>query len=301
MRIEVDDAVRAAAGWLAAHGAEWLGAGPSSACPPPVRGARAILRATALAPLARTLARSPILERRAVGAMLAAAVEAGDYASALALAATAARPADRRAEKIVSRRYRFVWICNPKVASRSMIAALLRADPEAVLVRGRTLEEVLARHPGAASFRRFAFLRHPVGRTLSFHADKHALAVRERKAYRWFVEPWHGVTPGMGFAGFCRWLDTPCGSDVFADRHWLSQSRQVAGADGRLPEFLGRFETLEADWRRITARLGLPPAPLPRLNPRPPGPAPAPDAETAALLRRRYARDFALGGYAGAS
>ena len=86
-------------------------------------------------------------------------------AAAWALVSTAARRPDRRAEKIVSRRYRFLWICNPKAASRSLIAALRAADPEAVLIRHRTLEQVLARYPEAGAFFRFAFLRHPYHRT----------------------------------------------------------------------------------------------------------------------------------------
>ena len=115
----------------------------------------------------------------------------------------------------------------------------------------------------------------------------------------WFIEPWHGLRPGMRFAEFCRWLETPCGSDVFADRHWLSQSRQVATADGRMPDFLGRVETVEADWRAVTERLRLPPVRLPRLNASGAGRAGEAglDGESAALLRRRYAEDFALGGY----
>ena len=79
----------------------------------------------------------------------------------------------------------------------------------------------------------------------------------------------------------------------------FSQSRQVATADGRLPEFLGRCETLEADWHTVCSRLDLPRTVLSRLNPgdRRLRREAVPDAESAALLMRRYAADFALGGY----
>ena len=224
---------------------------------------------------------------------------AGDHAAALGLAANAGRRPDLGAEKIVSHRYRFVWICTPKAASRSIIAALRAADPGALLIEGRSLDRVLARHPEARGYFRFAFLRDPRARILSFWADKHGLARRDRDNRRWFIEPWHGVSLGMDFAAFCRWLATPCGSDAYADRHWLSQARQVADADGRLPDFLGRWETLEADWRWVTGRLGLPAARLPHLNAGPgrPGRAAALDAGAVALLERRYAADFRLGGY----
>ena len=86
------------------------------------RTARAAVRAGALRPLARWLATSVRVEHRELGALLAAAIAEADDAAAWALVSTAARRPDRRAEKIVSRRYRFLWICNPKAASRSLIA-----------------------------------------------------------------------------------------------------------------------------------------------------------------------------------
>ena len=253
--------------------------------------------------LARRLADSPTPEHRDAAAALAAAIEARDHATALALVTTAGRRTDLRAEKMVSRRYRFLWLCNPKVASRSIIAALCAADPGAELFRNRTLDEVLARRPEARGYFTFAFVRHPLDRTRSCHADKHALALRDRQAARWFIEPWHGLSLGMTFAGFCRWLDTPWGSDAFADRHWLSQHRQIRTAAGRRPDFLGHWECLDADWRAVTARLGLPFRELPRLNAGPRGghAAEPPDAATAALLKRRYAEDFRIGGYDEAS
>ena len=298
MRADASDAARLLARSLELTGAgrALAGRGEGSAF---ARAVRSVLRTRAFAPLAQRLAAAPGVEHRALGALLAGAVEAGDDAAALALVSTAGRRADLRAEKIVSRRYRFVWLCNPKAASRSLIAALREADPGAELVRGRTLEEVLAARPGAREYFRFAFVRHPWHRTRSFHADKHALARTDRHARRWFIAPWHGLRTGMGLDAFCRWLDTPCGADAFADRHWLSQHRQLRDTDGRLPDFVGRYETLDGDWRRVTERLCMPYVALRRLNARPPRPAAPeePERATLAILRRRYAADFALGGY----
>ena len=278
------DAARLLARALAAPGGRRL-------LPRPVRN-------RAFAAMADRLARSPGAECRAVAAALAAAIDAGDDAAALALLSTAGRRPDLRAEKIVSRKYRYLWICNPKAASRSIIATLRAADPGATLIRKRTLEAVLAAHPEARDYFRFAFLRHPVDRTRSCWADKHTLARTDRDARRWFIDPWYGLSAELGFDAFCRWLETPFGADAFADRHWLSQHRQLRDGDGRLPEFLGRYERLDADWRALCDRLGLPFRALPRLNPRPEGcEAAPPDADTAALLRRRYAEDFRLGGY----
>jgi len=248
--------------------------------------------------LARRLAVSQTSEHRDLAASLAAAVRVEDYRTALALVHTAGCRTDLGAEKMVSRRYRFLWICNPKVASRSIIAALRAADPDVTLIRGRTLDEVLERRPEAKGYFSFAFVRHPCDRTFSCYADKHSLALRDRDAWRWFIEPYHGLSTGMSFGEFCRWLNTPSGSDAFADRHWLSQHRQICTLDGRLPDFLGHWENLDADWRAVTERLGMPYRDLPRLNVKPEEhPGEWPDATTAALLRRRYAEDFRVGGY----
>ena len=271
----------------------------------PVRDAADIssrIRRRTLGRLACRLAASRTPEHRDVAAALADAVKAEDYKTALALVTTAGRRADLRAEKVISRKYRFLWICNPKVASRSIIAALRAADPDARLIRDRTLDEVLARRPEARDYFSFAFVRHPFNRTLSCHADKHSLARHDQDARRWFVEPYHGMRVGMSFGEFCRWLATPCGSDAFADRHWLSQHRQIRTAEGRLPDFVGHWESLEADWRTVAERLSMPCHDLPRLNVRPEGSSAEeqPDAVANALLRRRYAEDFRVGGYDGA-
>lgn len=50
-------------------------------------------------------------------------------------------------------------------------------------------------------------------------------------------------------------------------RHTLPQKRVVTDSDGRLlVDFLGRYETLHADFSRVCAKLGVADLPLPRVN-----------------------------------
>ena len=247
----------------------------------------------------RWLAASATVEHRAIATELAAALDAGNHAAALAMLATAGLRPDVRAEKVVSRRYGFLWICNPKAASRSIISALRSADPDAELIREQTLSEIATARPEVRRYVSFAFVRHPCSRTFSCYADKHTLARSQTAAHRYFIERFHGFRRTMSFVEFCRWLNTACGSDAFADRHWLSQHLQIRGPDGRLPDFIGFYERLDADWEAVCRHVGLPYRRLPRLNRSPAGlPATSHlNEEATGLLRRRYADDFRVLGY----
>ena len=229
--------------------------------------------------------------RRTAAGEIAAALSAGARGAALAMARNAARVPDLRAEKIVSRRYGFVWLANPKAASRSLIRALATTDPGAVLVREATLAEVYAAFPEARGYFSFAFVRDPVERALSCHGDK------ARGAGNVELGAFAGLEPGMDLDAFCAWLETPWGSDAFADRHWLSQDALLREApDAPLPDFLGRFERLDDDVEAVTTGLSMPRTGLAHLN-RGTGVRPTPSAEALAALGRRYARDIAVFGY----
>ena len=229
--------------------------------------------------------------RRTAAREIAAALAAGERGAALSMARTAARVPDLRAEKIVSRRYRFVWLANPKVASRSLIRALAAADLDAVVLREATLAEVYAAFPESRDYFSFAFVRHPVERALSCHADK--VAGDGNLA----LDAFHGLSAAMDVDAWCAWLGSCWGADAFADRHWLSQEVLLREApEAPLPDFLGRFERLCEDFETVTARLCIPYARLPHLNRRA-GVAVAPSKSAMAALGHRYARDFAAFGY----
>ena len=245
---------------------------------------------------------------RQVALDLRQALASGTAEQVLSIAFTARRAPDRRAEKIVSHRYRFVWICNPKVASRSIIAALCQADPEARLIRDLTSAQLYAAEPRIREYLSFAFVRNPYTRSHSFYADRVVRASTNRhRPMRHF----HGTSEDTSFDDLCTWLNTPYGSDAFADRHWLSQHVQTRLPSGRLPDVLGRYECIEEDLGAIAARLDMPASALPVVNTMT-GWHPveamadqhlrrrARDLSTRnrRLLRARYAEDFDLLGYA---
>ncbi len=260
----------------------------------------------ALRDLAEKLVRAaPTDVHRAVARDLRDALSDGAFELAASMAATAKLRPDLGAEKIISRKYGYVWICVPKVASRSIRNLLCVIDPAAEVIHRKSVSDVYATYPEARDYYSFAFVRDPFRRTFSFYAEKYLMPTEEKR--KWFIDPYHGASPAFSFDDLCRWLTTPYGSDAFADRHWLSQSRQVALDDGRLPDFVGRHENLDADFRAVCERLDMPAHELPRVgtmagwNPTEEelrDAAPAPDRHLTegnrALLRERYAEDLAF-------
>lgn len=212
---------------------------------------------------------NPLAVRAIVGAL-----SRGAFREAKRVARTAARTPDLRAEKIISRTYRFLWLCNPKVASRSIIAALCSADPDAVIIRGTSVSELYAMHPEVKDYDSFAFIRHPVDRALSLYAElrfsperyQGEQRIHKEEKRRSFLDRHPGLADVNSFDAYCQWLNTPYGSDALADRHFLSQHVQIRLEDGRLPDFIGCIENADEDVKRIAARVGMPAPALPMLN-----------------------------------
>ena len=294
------------------------------------------------------LAGDPLMMRQTVRALAS-----GGFADAVRMARTARLSPDLGAEKIVSSKYRFLCICIPKVASRSLMAALRNTDPDVEIFYKMRIGEVYALHPQAREYFSFAFIRHPFTRTFSMYRELHCSAAVYAADYHRYRDQWntsffdpvadrmvrlrppladlalpahkeekrrrlfarfYGLDRTHSFDDFCEWLATPWGSDAVADRHFLSQHVQVRLDDDRLPDFIGRFEQLDADLERIARRSDMPTPALPMLNTMA-GWQSTPDELAAArsavfaclndrnkkLLASRYGGDFALGGYSSRS
>lgn len=212
---------------------------------------------------------NPLAVRTIVGAL-----SRGAFREAKRVARTAARTPDLGAEKIVSRTYRFLWLCTPKVASRSTIAALCSVDPGAALIRDKSVSEIYATYPEVKGYDSFAFIRHPIDRALSLYAEirfsperyQGEQRIHKEEKRRFFLDRHPGLAEVNGFDDYCQWLNTPYGSDALADRHFLSQHVQIRRKDGRLPDSIGCIENADEDLKRIAARVGMPAPALPLLN-----------------------------------
>lgn len=195
-----------------------------------------------------------------VGCIAGAAFH-GEFKAARGMAA---QTHDLGAEKIISRKYRFLWLCNPKVASRSIISALRCADPDAELIHAKSVSDIYKMYPEVKDYYSFAFIRHPFDRALSFYAEtRFRLKEQRRQRYR---DMFYRLMEADTFDDCCDWLNTIQGSDLLAERHFLSQHAQIRLPDGRLPDFIGRLENLDNDFKQVAAILRMPTLELPMLN-----------------------------------
>lgn len=276
-------------------------------------------RSKALHKLRRSKQLVAIAAMPVVAKDIAAALGQGRFTTAWRMACTATRSPDLGAEKIVSRKHRYIWLCVPKAAGRSIIAALRRVTPDAELFVGQSIADIFSQRPEVQDYYSFAFVRHPFARALSLYCELHFSHLRytddmqrrhKKEKRRRFFYRMHGLAEATSFDDYCQWLHTPYASDAVADRHILSQHLQLRLNDGRLPDFIGHFENLDADLQRVAEHLGLPKPALPLLNTMADWQA-TPTAMQAArstanailtqsskaLLATRYATDLELGDY----
>jgi Sulfotransferase family len=171
---------------------------------------------------------------------------------------------------MISAQHRCVFVHVPKTAGMSIEHVFLRLvgltweTRAPLLLRGNddprlgpprlahltAAEYVSCGHLSAeqfASYFKFAFVRNPWDRMVSEYKYRGFPVKIDFKTYLF------------------RRLPPPGWTDSY--RHVMPQHDFVADESGRLVvDFVGRYESLQADFDRVCARLGLPPIPLPRVN-----------------------------------
>ena len=216
---------------------------------------------------------------------------------------------------MISRRYRFVWISNEKVGSRSLIAALFGVDPDAEWTANTSIADIHATYPETRNYFSFAFIRNPFDRAISSHSHLHHFhnvpflhGGMEHKRYH--LSRYYGLAETRHFDAYCEWLNSPYGSDQYAARFFRSQHLVIRMGRDRLPDFVGRLENFRADLDHVASHVGSAEPALPMLNTMA-GWRTTPEVMRAArskaavqltdrnraLLRKRYEGDFMLGGY----
>lgn len=173
---------------------------------------------------------------------------------------------------------KFVWIVNLKAGYTSILAALTERFPN---LRAHYWEREFDVGRVSREYLVFAFVRHPVGRAVSFYTDKLALSPRQAllhetlpvpqecqstvfNAYLKFWDPTPHAEPvsdrevfelleRMSFPEFVYLLPVIAKSD----RHLYPQSTWLSKFPTLRPHCLvGRLENFSDDWRTVCEKLG---------------------------------------------
>ena len=199
--------------------------------------------------------------------------------------------------------YRFGYIQVPKVASRSIRAAVTAfmsgTTPDEKIDKNlvATYETRYARHLKHAEIAVlaqnnfiFAFVRNPYARIYSCYKNKVEDA---RIAGGRNIFEKHGIALDVTFEEFVRRITSL--PDHKSDRHFRSQTWFLTRKGALLPSYVGKLESMAEDWAFLEERFGI--APPPQINVSSAKPLPDMSDETRELLQMRYADDFRLFGY----
>ncbi|EPJ56254.1 MAG: hypothetical protein OFPI_00440 [Osedax symbiont Rs2] len=172
---------------------------------------------------------------------------------------------DLSVEKIYSENGKYLYIANPKVATRSVIDYLTKFDKGNIAYKNLSLGELFKKHPKIMSYYKFSFVRNPWARTYSCWVDK--ITNQNKFCDIIIISRFKGLYPDMPFPEFVNWLSTDEGQDKFADRHWMSQSKLLEFESGDTQSvFIGKLENIENDFKLVARKLSIGPVILPVLN-----------------------------------
>lgn len=207
--------------------------------------------------------------------------------------------ADLAIEKIYSDSGRYLYVANPKVATRSIIAFFEQNDADNIKVSHQTLMSLYANQQAFDNYFSFSFVRNPWARVYSCWLDK--ITNQKKFCDLTIISRYRGLYPDMPFEDFVSWLCGNEGGDDSADRHWMSQHRLMTGPQGEiLVKFIGKLEHLDVDFPKVAARLDVGSSQIANLNSNQSSPHSYRDYftdQTRAMIAHRYQKDIELFGY----
>jgi chondroitin 4-sulfotransferase 11 len=171
-------------------------------------------------------------------------------------------------------RQRLVYISIPKVACTSIKIALMGDMSHAGNEHFRYMHihhDVTALHRPylprrARDYFKFAFVRNPFDRLVSFYEDKIRRPTQHDGRYyfdsaynKFLTKKLFGAAfaPDMTFPDFARLVNRV--PDWLADAHFKSQYAVLFRQGRPIPDFIGHFENIERDWELLTRKYGVPP------------------------------------------
>lgn len=151
-----------------------------------------------------------------------------------------------------------VIICGiPKVATTSFIKEFVdnKNYGRNVQLHSESLIDLLYRKPKLKTYYKIAFVRNPWARVFSLYNSK--ICNPNPHFVKSFFIRYKGLYYGMPFSDFVHWLcETEEGSDVIADRHWLSQSLFITRDGDLLVDHVAKFESISDELVQLAKVMG---------------------------------------------
>jgi hypothetical protein len=208
---------------------------------------------------------------------------------------------------------RLVYVSIPKVASTSIKLATMGqstggahlGDREQLQIHREAVGNQVFRLPSRASnYFKFAFVRNPFDRMVSCFEDKarnedqHTGHYHFESRYnKWVIRRLFGdeFRPTMSFEEFLALVGRI--PDWLADSHFKSQYSMLYQHGKPIPDYIGKFENLAADWDRIAAEHNLGQLQKSNVSPHRTWKEYYHNGSTIEAVRRRYQKDIEVFGY----
>ncbi|TFG24470.1 MAG: hypothetical protein EU529_04215 [Promethearchaeota archaeon] len=170
----------------------------------------------------------------------------------------------KNALKIISNKYKFIYIENPLAASQTVLDLFIYNPPldfDSYLIKN-DLKELLNHNQKYEKYLKFCITRNPWSRVVSCYNKKILNANIIVKIG--IICQYKGLYPLMSFENFVNWLCSKEGQDKFADPHWISQYRILFDEKER-PRYNYnlKFEELNAEFIKFFQKLNIPQVKLP--------------------------------------
>ncbi len=172
-------------------------------------------------------------------------------------------------QKLISHKYKFVYLRNPKTGSSTIVDIIRQIDPDVITVQVNHIniqhDILIDMEHQIKDYYYFTSVRDPYARTLSTYKDM-VLNVNERKYNPKYdiekhdIETYYGLHGNINFEDFCEWLNSVYGSDIFSNRHWISQYLHIYNYN--IPfdynlNYICRLENLHEDLHTIFIELNV--------------------------------------------
>jgi sulfotransferase famil protein len=181
------------------------------------------------------------------------------------LARNGKKPAkDIKNEKALSPKHGFIYIGNPKVATRSVLQLLNEKCKDDLVIHHDTMSSLYKIDASYENLYQFTLVRNPWARAYSCWKDK--ISTEKKFSDAFILSKYKGLYPDMSFSEFVYWLNSEPGSDEYADRHWLSKTELLANKREKPIDLIGKIEEIEAFQQKLLEDTGLQYGSLKRLN-----------------------------------